>query len=137
MSVLAAVSDDDGFETVLTIAMRVAAGLDQDLRVAHITAETDASSNERAFRDDIQAFLSEADIPTEVSLEHLDRSGLRSGTTIGKQLAELAEDVGISHIVIGHHSKNRLTTVREGHTGFVVANEAAVPVTIVPGDVDV
>jgi K+-sensing histidine kinase KdpD len=137
MSVLAAVGDDDDYETVLTVAMRLAAGLDQDLRVAHVTAATDASTAERAFRDEIRAFLSEADVPVEIGLEHTDRGGLRPGTAIGKQLVELATDVGIDHIVIGHNSKDRLTTVREGHTDFVVAEEAAVPVTIVPGGVDV
>jgi hypothetical protein len=38
--------------------------------------------------------------------------------------------------VIGHRSKGRLAAVREGHTGFVVAEEAAVPVTIVPEAVE-
>jgi nucleotide-binding universal stress UspA family protein len=103
--------------------------------VTHITKTASASTAERTFRDDVRAFLSEAEVPVEIDLEHLDRSGLRSGTAIGKQLLELTEDVAIDHIVIGHHSKNWLTTVREGHTDFVVAEKAAVPVTIVPGGV--
>lgn len=136
MAILVAVSDDDDFKTVLTVATRLATGLEQDLQVTHVTGEQSASQRERAFRDDVRAFLSDADISVEVNLEHLDRGGLRSGTAIGKQLLELAEDVEIDHIVIGHHSKNRLRTASEGHTDFIVAETAAVPVTIVPESVE-
>ncbi len=132
MAILVAVSDDDRFETVLDVAVRLAAGLDQGLYITHITETESASGDERAFRDEIRAFLPETDVPVEIELEHLSRSGLRSGTTIGKQLLELTESDDIDHIVIGHQSKGRLKTAREGHTGFVVAEEAAVPVTIVP-----
>lgn len=137
MSILAAVSNDAEVERVLTVAMRLAAGLEQGLRVTHITEEKSASRSERAFREDVRGFLSEADMPVEVNLEYLDRGGLRSGTAIGKQLLELTQDVDIEHVVIGHHSKTRLTAVREGHTDFKVAEEAPVPVTIVPEAVEV
>jgi len=132
MGILVAIGHDDRYESVLAVALQLAAGLDQDLYVAHITEEANASPEERSFRDEIRAFLSEADVPVEVDLEHVDRGGLRSGTAVGKQLVDISNDVGIDHIVIGHRSKNRLTAVREGHTGFVVAEEAEVPVTIVP-----
>jgi K+-sensing histidine kinase KdpD len=136
VSILVAVSDDDDFETVLTVGVRLAAGLEQGLRVTHITEEENASGRERAFRDDIEAFLSETDVSVAVDLEHLSRGGLRSGTAIGKQLLELAEDVDIEHVVIGHHSKDRLRAASEGHTDFVVAESAGVPVTIVPESVE-
>ncbi len=136
MSVLAAVSDDDNFETVLSVAERLAAGLDQRLSVTHMTEHSDASDSERRFRDDVRASLSDAEVEVEVDLQHMDRGGVRPGTAVGKQLLELAEDVEIDHVVIGHNSKNRITAVREGHTDFTVAEEAAVPVTIVPDGVD-
>ncbi len=136
MSILVAIGDDNRFTTVLTVAVQLAGGLDQELCVAHMTANQSASADERAFRDSVQAFLSETDVPVEINLEHLNRSGLRSGTAVGKQLVDLTKDTEIDHVVIGHRSKNWLTAVREGHTGFVVAEEAAVPVTIVPEAVD-
>jgi K+-sensing histidine kinase KdpD len=136
MGILVAAGDDDQFETVLNVAVRLAAGLDQKLYVTHITKTKSASGDERAFRDEIGEFLSETDVPADVQLEHLSRSGIRSGTAVGKQLLELTESADIGHIVVGHRSKSRLTTVREGHTGFVVAEEAAVPVTIVPEAVE-
>jgi nucleotide-binding universal stress UspA family protein len=132
MSILVAIGDDDRFEAVLDIAVRLATGLDQGLYVAHVTKDRLASAEERTFRTDVREALSEADVPVEVNLEYLDRSGLRSGTTVGKQLVDLTEDVDIDHVVLGHRSKDRMTTVREGHTDFVVAEKAAVPVTIVP-----
>jgi Universal stress protein family. len=132
MGILVAVSDDGQFETVLNVAVQLADGLDEELYVSHITETESASGDERDFRDDIREFLEETTIPIDIGLDHLSRSGLRSGTEVGKQLVELAESDDIDHIVIGHRSKGRLTTAREGHTGFVVADEAAVPVTIVP-----
>jgi nucleotide-binding universal stress UspA family protein len=136
MSILVAVSDDEDFETVLTVAMELASALETGLQVTHITGKESASSRERDFRDEIRAFLTEADVPVEIGLDHLDRGGLRSGTAIGKQLLEMTEDVDVDHVVIGHHSKNRLRTASQGHTDFVVAEEATVPVTIVPEAVD-
>ena len=132
MGILVAVSDDDRFGTVLDVAVRLAEALDQKLYVTHVTQNQDATGEERAFRDDVRSYLSEASVPVEISLEYLDRSALRSGTAVGRQLGDLTTDVGIDHIVIGHRSKDRLTSIREGHTGFAVAERAAVPVTIVP-----
>jgi nucleotide-binding universal stress UspA family protein len=136
MGVFAAIGNDDNYETVLDVAIELAGALNQTLYVTHVTKDRNASNSERAFRDEIRAFLEEATVPVEVDLEHLDRSGLRSGTAIGRQLLELTEDVGIEHIVIGHHSKNRLASAREGHTDFVVADQATVPVTIVSENVE-
>ncbi|WP_138004583.1 universal stress protein [Halalkalirubrum salinum] len=134
MGILVAISDDSQFETVLTVGVRLAPGLDEKLYVTHITETESASNDERAFRDEVGDWLLNSDlsVDAELELEHLSRDGLRSGTTIGKQLLEIAESDNIDHIVIGHRAKNRLATVREGHTDFVVAEEAAVPVTIVP-----
>ena len=136
MTILVAVSDDDSYEPVLTTAVRLAAGLNQPLRVTHITETDSASGAERAFRDDVRAFLAETEVDVEVDLEHLERGGLRQGTAVGRQLLELAEDVDVDHVVVGHRSKDRLTTVREGHTDFTLVEDARVPVTIVPGAVD-
>jgi nucleotide-binding universal stress UspA family protein len=136
MGILVGVTDDGRFEAVLDVAVQLAAGLNQELYVTHITDTQSASGEERSFRDEVRAFLSETDVPVEINLEHLDRDGLRPGTATGKQLVELTEGVDIDHIVLGHRSKNRMTAMREGHTSFVVAQEASVPVTIVPESID-
>lgn len=132
MSIIVAVGDDSQFKPVLSVAVRLAEGLSQDLTVAHITANEVASGADRDFSDKIQQFLSGTSVKTNITLEHLNRSGIRSGTAIGKQLIDITEDVAVEHIVIGHRSKTQLAELRDGHTDFVVAEESAVPVTIVP-----
>jgi nucleotide-binding universal stress UspA family protein len=132
MAILAAISDDDHFEAVLETAARLAEATGQSLTVAHVTANSTASPTERDFRDEVEAFLTDSGVETTVTLEHLDRSGLRSGTAVGKQLVDMSDDVAIDHIVIGHRSKGQLASLREGHTAFAVAEGASVPVTIVP-----
>ncbi|MFB6227008.1 MAG: universal stress protein [Halobacteriales archaeon] len=136
MGILVAIGDDARHEAVLNVAVRLATGLNQGLYVAHVTDEVSASMDERTLRDEVRETLSESNVPVDVNLEYLNRSGLRSGTAVGKQISDLTNDVEIDHVVIGHRSKGRLTAVREGHTGFVVAEEAAVPVTIVPEAVE-
>jgi K+-sensing histidine kinase KdpD len=136
MGILVAVSDDDRYRAVLDVAARLAAGLDQKLYVTHLIQSAEASTEERAFRDELRTYLSDTTVPVEINLEYLDRGGFRSGTTVGKQLGDFTTDVGIDHIVIGHRSKNRLAAIREGHSGFVLAERAAVPVTIVPEPVE-
>jgi K+-sensing histidine kinase KdpD len=136
MSILVAIGNDNRSETVLDVAVRLATGVDQGLSVVHVTETEHASPDERAFREEIRRYLADTPVSADVDLEHLDRSGLRPGTSIGRQLVELTSAVGIDHVVIGHRSKNLLTAAREGHTGFVVAEEAAVPVTIVPEAVE-
>lgn len=136
MAILVAIGDDDRFEAVLSVAARFARDMDQDVIVAHITANENASGTDRTFRETIRSAFPDSGVDAEVTLEHLNRDGLRSGDAIGKQLVDIAEDVEIDHVVIGHRSKTRLTELRDGHTGFVVAREASVPVTIVPEGVD-
>jgi K+-sensing histidine kinase KdpD len=136
MSILAAITDDNQFEAVLEAAARIAEATNQSLTVAHVTANATASATERNFRDNIQAFLSDSNVEVTVTLEHLNRSGIRSGTAVGKQLAGMSADVSINHIVIGHRSKGQLASLRDGHTAFAVAEGASVPVTIVPNVAD-
>ena len=133
MAILAAISDDDRYEAVIETAARLAGATGQSLTVAHVTANATASGAERGFRDEIESFLEGVDVKTTVTLEHLDRSGLRSGTAVGKQLVDMSDDVAVEHIVIGHRPKGQLASLREGNTAFSVAEGASVPVTIVPG----
>jgi nucleotide-binding universal stress UspA family protein len=132
MGILVAVSDDDRYRAVLDVAVELASGLEQKLYVTHLVRDAEASAEDRTFRDEIRTYLSDTDVPVEINLEYLDRGSFRSGTAVGKQLSDFTTDVGVDHIVLGHRSKDRLSALREGHTGFVVAEEAAVPVTIVP-----
>lgn len=135
MAVLVAIGDDDQSGTVLRVAAELAAALEQQLTAVHLTEET-ASKRDRELRDEIRAALAETDVDAEVDLEHLNRGGLRTGTAVARQLVDIATGVDIEHIVIGHRSKTRLAELRDGHTGFAVARESPVPVTIVPETVE-
>ena len=136
MAILAAISDDDRYEAVIETAARLAEATGQSVTVAHVTANATASGTERDFRDEIEAFLGGIGVEATVTLEHLDRSGLRSGTAVGKQLVDMSDDVAVEHIVIGHRSKGQLASLRDGNTAFAVAEGASVPVTIVPDATD-
>ncbi|MFB6250739.1 MAG: universal stress protein [Halobellus sp.] len=136
MTILVAIGDDDRFTAVLEVAAQFARDTSQDLTIAHLIANENASGSDRSLRDEVRSVLSEADVDVEVTLEHLNRSGLRSSKATGKHLVDIAEDVEIDHIIIGYRSKARLAELRDGHTGFVVAQEASVPVTIVPERVE-
>ncbi|OSP00121.1 universal stress protein UspA [Halorubrum ezzemoulense DSM 17463] len=133
MAILAAISDDDRYEAVIETAARLAQATGQSLTVAHVISNASASGAERSFRDEIESFVEDIGVGTTVTLEHLDRSGLRSGTAVGKQLVDMSDDVAVEHIVIGHRSKGQLASLREGNTAFAVAEGVSVPVTIVPG----
>lgn len=132
MTILVAVGDDDRVKSVLDVGVRLTQAFEQDLIVAHVTANETASGDDRSFRQRIRTFLSDMDAQAKITLKYLDRSSLRSGTAIGKQLVDIAEGVEIEHIVVGYRSKDQLGELREGHTGFTVAKSATVPVTIVP-----
>lgn len=136
MTILVAVGDDDRLEAVLSVAVRLADGLYQSLTVAHVVTEGATTGADRSVRDSVESVLSDADVAVEVTFESLSRSGLRSGTAVGKQLIDATDDIEVEHVVIGHRSKTRLAELRDGHTGFVVAEGSTVPVTIVPDDVE-
>ncbi len=136
MTILVAVGDDDRLEAVLSVAVRLADGLYQSLTVAHVVTEGATTGADRSVRDSVESVLSDADVAVEVTFESLSRSGLRSGTAVGKQLIDATDDVEVEHVVIGHRSKTRLAELRDGHTGFVVAEGSTVPVTIVPDGVE-
>lgn len=136
MTILVAVADDEVSTAVVDVACKLGAGFDEDLYVVHLTANEYANAHERQIRDDVRDQFEDRDVAFDVGIEYINRNGLRSSGAVGRQLIDLAEDVTIDHIVIGHRSKSWLGEVRKGHTGLVVADGAQVPVTIVPADLD-
>lgn len=136
MTILVAVTDDQVSGSVVDVATKLGTALDEELYVVHLTDNEYANTHERRIRDDVRAQFEERNVDCEVGIEYLNRSGLRTSAAVGRQLADLAEDVTISHVVIGHRSKSRLAELTTGHTGKVVADGAHVPVTIVPEDLD-
>ncbi|MEF8900280.1 MAG: universal stress protein [Halovenus sp.] len=132
MAVLVAVAADQVQDAVLDAAIEVGNAFDEELYVVHLTDGTEANATERQVRNDIQARLEEQNVSYSVSLEYANRSGTRSGAAVGQQLADIATDVDISRIVVGHREKGLSRRLVDGNSAFAAAEAANVPVTIVP-----
>lgn len=134
MTVLVAVADDDLRERVVDIGIELGRAFEEPLYVVHLTEDAEADAHTRQVRAEIEARLAALDAAVEydVAVEHAGFSRGRRGNATGKQLAEIASDVAISHIVVGHHSKRLLRSVAQGSTAVAVAEAASVPVTVVP-----
>jgi len=83
-------------------------------------------------RDDLRERLADAPVVSTVSLEHVGRLGSRQEKRIGQELLELAADVDVSQIVMGHQAKGISGRLWSGDAAFAVVDGATVPVTIVP-----
>ncbi|GEM_PF-592425 len=136
MTVLVAVADDDVSGGVVDVASKLGSCLGEDLYVVHLTDNEYANADERQVRDDVRKQFEGTNVAFEVAIEHVNRSGLRTSAAVGRQLADLADDVSVNHVVIGHRSKSWLGQFTEGHTALVVADGVEVPVTVVPEDLD-
>jgi nucleotide-binding universal stress UspA family protein len=136
MTVLVAVAADGISEQVLSVAVELGRALDDELYVVHLTRRENATTQARDVRDELQSRLGERDVAFSVGIEHVDYSGPRPGKALGRQVVEIANDTEITHIVMGHQSKHLVERLREGDTAFAVADEADVPVTVVPETVD-
>jgi nucleotide-binding universal stress UspA family protein len=132
MTVLVAVADDDLRERVVAVGIELGRAFEEPLYVVHLTADETADAEAREVRTEMDDRLADVGIDYDVAVEHAGFTRGRSGNATGKQLAEIASDVTISHIVVGHHTKRALRSFAEGSTAFAVAEAASVPVTVVP-----
>jgi nucleotide-binding universal stress UspA family protein len=132
MTILAAVADDDLRAQVLEVGIEMARAFGEPLYVVHLTDDEVADAEARQIRSEMSDRLTDAGIEYDVAVEHVGLTRGRSGKAAGKQLVEIASDVSISHLVVGHHTKRALRNLTEGSTAVTVADAASVPVTIVP-----
>lgn len=132
MTVLVAVADDGLRGRVVDVGIQLGRAFEEPLYVVHLTDDEVANVDARAIRSELATHLADAGVEYDVAVEHAGFTRGRSGTATGKQLAEIASDVAITHIVVGHHAKHALRTLAEGSTAFAVAEAASVPVTVVP-----
>lgn len=132
MTILVPVATGPLRSEVLDTAIELAECFDQELYVVHMVDDNDADSGAKRVRDDLRAELADVDVAVTVSLEHVSRRDLRQGSRIGQEVVDIATDVGITHIVMGHRSRGTLAGLTRGSTAFSVADQASVPVTVVP-----
>lgn len=132
MVILVAIGADEMQPAVLDAAVEAGQAFGEKLYVVHLTADREASGAERQVRTVIQNRLENEPVSYSVSLEHGNRSGKRSGGALGQQLADIATDVEISRIIVGHRSKGLSRKLVDGNTAFGIIAAADVPVTVVP-----
>jgi len=132
MTVLVAVSDDGMEEAVVDTGVRLGRAFEQKLYVVYVTEEETASARAREIRDRLREDLETRGVPFSVAIEHVEHANPRSGRAVGKQLADIASDVDITHVVVGHRSKALLNRLVSGDVAFTLAETAEVPVTVVP-----
>jgi len=132
MTILVAVANDRLSEAVVETAVSLADGLGEELYVVHLVDGELADADAKQVRDRLRRRLAEAPVVTNVSLEHVGRLSPRTESRVGHELVEIAEDIEVRHIVMGHRSKGVLATLSTGNAAFAVADKASVPVTIVP-----
>jgi len=132
MSILVAVADDTASEAVLDTAISLGEELGEELYVVHVVGEGLADTKAKRIRDTLRERLADAPVVSTVSLEHVGRLGSRQETRIGEELLELAADVDVTQIVMGHQAKGISGRLWSGDAAFAVVDGATVPVTIVP-----
>ena len=136
MSILVAIADDPARDRVLDVATDLGAGLDRDLYIVHLVEQQTTTPDARRIRDEIRERTSDEAVVSTISVEYITHQGNRSATRTARELLDIAADVDISHIVMGHLSKGVVENIRQGNTAFAVVDESTVPVTIVPANTD-
>ena len=136
MSILVGVARDDARPKVLEVAVKLGKGLDEHLEIVHLVEEENAENDAKRIRDELQDYVADRNVAATVSREHVGHRGPRTGPRIARDLLEIAEDVDVTHIVLGHRSKGMVRDLARGSTAFAVAEDADVPVTIVPEDME-
>lgn len=131
MTILVPIDDDPHRERVIDVAIDLGRGLGQSLYVVHLVGEDTADSEAKRVRDEIQTYVDDADVDATVALEYVGRRAPRPGTRVARDLLEMAEDVDISHIVMGHTEKGLLRTLTRGSVVEALLDSAPVPVTVV------
>ncbi|MBX0346987.1 universal stress protein [Haloarcula pellucida] len=132
MTILVAVANDAVSEEVLDTAVKLGEAFDAELYVVHLLDDHLADAEAKRVRDMLRDRLADETVVATVALEHVGRSNAREGTRIGQELLEVAADVDITHIVMGHEPKGLRGRLASGDAAFSVVDAASVPVTIVP-----
>jgi nucleotide-binding universal stress UspA family protein len=136
VTILVAIADDATRDGVIDVALRLGRAAGEELYVVHLVEDEVADADAKRIRRELRRRFVDEDIVSTISIEYIGHTGRRSGSRIGRELIDIASDVSISHIVMGHVSKPLVRNIRQGNTAFTVVNDASVPVTIVTEDAE-
>lgn len=131
MTILVPVDQGPLRDRVIETAIELGAALGEDLYLVHLVDNEVADGPEKRIRDEIRDRVEAGDVEATVALEHVGHSLARAGPRIGQEVVELAADVTVTHIVMGHTTKGRLEELARGSAAIAVLEAADVPVTIV------
>ncbi|MCU4716681.1 universal stress protein [Halapricum hydrolyticum] len=132
MTILVPVASGPLRDRVLQTAIELGQALGEDLYIVHLVEEETADGTAKQIRDEIRERVRSADVAATVSLEYVGHGLARTGPRIGQDVIELASDVTVTHIVMGHTSKGLLEEITRGSAAQAVIDAATVPVTVVP-----
>lgn len=136
MSILVAAANDTVRDRVVQVAVELGKALDRELRVIHFADDSIDDAAATAVGDELRQRLLGEDVVATVTVERIEKAHGRPNARIGAELVKLAAATRASHIVVGHSSKEFVENLAKGNTAFTVADEAQVPVTVVPDRVD-
>ena len=131
MTLLVPVASDPLRGRVLETAIELGEALGDDLYIVHLVDDETADATAKQVRDEIRDRVRSADVTATVSLEHVGHGLARSHSRIGQDVIELAADVTVTHIVMGHTPKGLLEELTRGSAAQAVIDAASVPVTVV------
>lgn len=131
MTILVPVASGPLRDQVLETAIDLGRALEEDLYIVHLVDDEMADATAKRIRDEIRDRVQSADVAATVSLEYVGHSLARSRSRIGQDVIELAADVTVTHIVMGHKPKGLLEELTRGSAAQAVIDAASVPVTVV------
>lgn len=123
----------DGSDTSFR-ALRFAAGMvdryDGTLEVVHFSKTADEASNQILQR--ASDVLAEEGIDVEPSIATDLELEFRPSDRVGEDILNLVEEIGVDHVVMGHHGSGMVERAILGSATETVVRADQVPVTIIP-----
>jgi nucleotide-binding universal stress UspA family protein len=132
MTILVAAANDAILDRVIDVAVELGTALCEELYVVHLLDAAVSSADADRIRASLEHRLANEQVVSTISLDRIDHSVGRSHRQIGQELADIVADRDVSHVVVGHATKEPMETVTKGSAAFAVADEVTVPVTVVP-----
>lgn len=129
MNVLVPVDGSDCSFRALEFGIGFAERYDAELKVIHITDHSSETTERVVGR--AEDFLEDEGVDEDVDV-YFDVRKFRRFSRIGKDILELAEEMDIDHIVMGHHGTGVVGRAIIGSAARTVVKAAERPVTVIP-----
>jgi nucleotide-binding universal stress UspA family protein len=132
MTVLVAVSRSHTRQRVLDMGIRLGEAFGREVHIVHLIQESGDSADPSQIREELREYVLAENTVATVAVERVESALGRPATQFGEKLLEVATEIDASHIVVGHTPQGVIGDVTRGTTAMTVADEAPVPVTVLP-----